>query len=72
MVLLTNGDSWTRGDYPAQTLNSKSTKSLDWYDVPNLSFEDGRFEHQLWTRYEFYESELWPKVLGRKLPLFDL
>ena len=72
MVLLTNGDSWTRGDYPAQTLNSKSTKSLDWYDVPNLSFEDGRFEHQSWTRYEFYESELWPKVLGRKLKMETL
>ena len=73
MVLLTNGDSWTRGDFPAQTLNSKATKSLDWYDVPNfLGSTDMSNGHNIRTRYEFYDSDLWPKVLGRKLKMETL
>ena len=31
MILLTNGDSWTQGDSPAQTPNWEATKTLDWY-----------------------------------------
>jgi len=73
MVLLTNGDSWTQGDSPAQTLNSKATKSLDWYDVPNfLGSTDMGEGHNIRTRYEFYDSEVWPKVLGRKLKMETL
>ena len=33
MILLTNGDSWTQGDSPSQTINWNATKSLDWYDI---------------------------------------
>ena len=33
MILLTNGDSWTQGDSPAQTLNWEAKKTLDWYDI---------------------------------------
>ena len=29
MILLTNGDSWTQGDSPAQTINWEATKTLD-------------------------------------------
>ena len=72
MVLLTNGDSWTRGDYPAQSITSKTTKSLDWYDIPNLTLTDMRREHSHKTRYEFYDSDVWPKVLGRKLKMETL
>ena len=28
MILLTNGDSWTQGDSPAQTLNWKAKKNF--------------------------------------------
>ncbi len=66
MILLTNGDSWTQGDSPAQTLNWNVTKSLDWYDIipnfgNNFSICDDR------VTYKFYESDVWPKVLGKKL-----
>ena len=47
MILLTNGDSWTQGDSPAQTPNWESKKSLDWYDIiPNFgsSIGDGEFQ----------------------------
>ena len=73
MVLLTNGDSWTQGDSPSQTLNWKATKSLNWYDiVPNFG---NKFDPQSIPvkesdkniLYKFYDSEVWPKVLGRKL-----
>ncbi len=73
MVLLTNGDSWTQGDSPAQTLNWNATKSLDWYDIiPNFG---NKFEpHSIPVKesdknilYKFYESEVWPKILGKKL-----
>ena len=33
MILLTNGDSWTQGDSPAQDVNWEAKKSLDWYDI---------------------------------------
>lgn len=77
MILLTNGDSWTQGDSPSQTLNWNATKTLDWYDiVPHfgnaLMSPDNRiFKSEKNTRisYKFYDSEVWPKVLGRKLGL---
>ena len=65
-VLLTNGDSWTQGDSPAQIKYSETTKSLDWYDIiPNFGYPAGR--HSKKVVYKFYGSEVWPKVLGRKL-----
>ena len=65
-VLLTNGDSWTQGDSPAQIKYSETTKSLDWYDIiPNFGYPAGR--HSKKIVYKFYGSEVWPKVLGRKL-----
>lgn len=73
MVLLTNGDSWTQGDSPSQTLNWKATKSLNWYDIvpnfgniftpiPNPPKAD---DNNL--LYKFYDSDIWPKILGRGL-----
>jgi len=73
MILLTNGDSWTQGDSPAQTLNWNATKSLDWYDIiPNFG---NKFDpHSIPVKesdknilYKFYDSEVWPKILGRGL-----
>jgi len=76
MILLTNGDSWTQGDSPSQTLNWKASKTEDWYDVvpmfgdPNSgnSNERNNLDRES-TRidYKFYESDIWPKVLGRNL-----
>ena len=73
MILLTNGDSWTQGDFPAQDLNWEATKTLDWYDiVPNFG---NKFSPK-YTKppkgvknilYKFYDSPVWPKVLGEKL-----
>ena len=75
MILLTNGDSWTQGDSPAQTLNWEAKKTLDWYDIvpffgnfyTHSSY--GKIDPQESTRvlYKFYDSNVWPKVLGRKL-----
>jgi len=76
MILVTNGDSWTQGDKPASTANWDATKSLDWYNIP---FHFGSAEeipeyghkdypHSAWSStYKFYDSDVWPKVLGRKL-----
>lgn len=72
MILFTNGDSWTQGDSPAQTLNWEAKKTLDWYDIipnfgnlykfyPKLTYKDTR------ELYKFYDSDVWPKVLGKKL-----
>ena len=37
MILLTNGDSWTQGDSPAQDLNWEAKPNLDWYNImPNF------------------------------------
>ena len=65
-ILLCNGDSWTQGDSPAQEINWEAEKSLDWYDIiPNFG------EQNIHTRqtilYKFYDSQVWPKVLGEKL-----
>ena len=74
MILLANGDSWTQGDNPSQTFNWNATKSLDWYDIvpgfgrqflPHYTFE--RFDTRI--DYKFYDSDVWPKVLGSNLKL---
>jgi hypothetical protein len=66
MILLTNGDSWTQGDSPAQTLNWKAKKTLDWYDIiPNFGRVNVKTQKDKW--YKFYDSQVWPKVLGEKL-----
>ena len=57
MILLTNGDSWTQGDSPAQDLNWKATKSLDWYDIVHVLEKDDRFRE--------IESEVLRKDLFR-------
>lgn len=68
MILVCNGDSWTQGDSPAQTINWEAEKSLHWYNItpdfaePNLPCDER-------ILYKFYNSEVWPKVLGRKLDL---
>ena len=73
MILLTNGDSWTQGDYPSQDLNWEATKTLDWYDiVPNFGNKFSPTESkppkgERNTLYKFYGSDVWPKVLGKKL-----
>lgn len=65
MILLCNGDSWTQGDSPAQTINWEATKTEDWYDiVPNFGYTNEHAKHIL---YKFYDSNVWPKVLGKKL-----
>lgn len=66
MVLLTNGDSWTQGDSPAQQLNWHAEKTLDWYDIiPD--FGNPYVPCSKSILYKFYDSEIWPKVLGRNL-----
>ena len=53
MILLTNGDSWTQGDSPAQTLNWKAKKTLDWYDIiPNFGRVNVNTQKDKW--YKFY------------------
>lgn len=68
MVLITSGDSWTQGDSPANTPNWEAKKNLDWYDIP-LDFGDPYWGQNLAERisYKFYDSDVWPKVLGRLL-----
>jgi hypothetical protein len=66
MILLTNGDSWTQGDYPAQEYNWKAEKTLDWYDIVPHFGDDLNPQSQR-ILYKFYDSDVWPKVLGRKL-----
>ena len=63
MILLCNGDSWTQGDSPAQQINWKAEPNLDWYNiVPDF----GEFSNPCEDRilYKFYDSDVWPKVLG--------
>jgi len=76
MVLLTNGDSWTQGDSPSQTINWNATKSLDWYDIiPNFGNNFNRIDpmkdivgdDDRNMLYKFYDSDVWPKALGKKL-----
>ena len=73
MRLFANGDSWTQGDSPAQTLNWEAKKTLQWYDiVPNFGNlfkyvdEEGTPIITDNTRilYKFYDSPVWPKKLG--------
>jgi len=66
MILLTNGDSWTQGDSPAQDVNWKAKKSLDWYDIiPHFGSSANPTDSKI--QYKFYDSDVWPKVLGKSL-----
>ena len=67
MILLCNGDSWTQGDNPAQTVNWDSNESLDWYNIPN-NFGSYHLPTKS-VQLKFYDSEVWPKVLGRNLKI---
>lgn len=75
MVLFTNGDSWTQGDHPAQDINWEAKKTLNWYDiVPYFGqlykyYDNNRVIPTQETRilYKFYDSPVWPKVLGDQL-----
>jgi len=65
MILFCNGDSWTQGDRPAQKVNWNATNNLSWYDIPKYFGDYHKFTKS--TVYKFYDSELWPKTLGRNL-----
>ena len=66
MILLCNGDSWTQGDSPAQDLNWEAKPNLDWYNIiPN--FGEPTIPCNDRITYKFYDSDVWPKVLGEKL-----
>ena len=76
MILLTNGDSWTQGDSPAQQANWHAKKSMDWYDiVPHFGnlykhldpFGNPLVHNNTRVLYKFYDSQVWPKKLGRLL-----
>lgn len=71
MILLTVGDSWTQGDSPAQNINWEAKQNLDWYHIPphfGLSYVNEKtFDKKILNK--FYESEVWPKTLGRNLGL---
>ena len=63
MILLTNGDSWTQGDSPAQDVNWKAKKSLDWYDIiPHFGSSANPTDSKI--QYKFYDSDVWPKGIG--------
>ena len=66
MILLTNGDSWTQGDAPAQDINWEAKPNLDWYNIiPDFGEPSSPTDDKI--RYKFYDSDVWPKVLGKKL-----
>ena len=66
MILLCNGDSWTQGDSPAQTFNWEAKPNLDWYDIiPNFGEPTCPTDDRI--TYKFYDSDVWPKVLGNEL-----
>ena len=68
MILLCNGDSWTQGDSPAQKYDWESRPNLDWYNIiPDFGEPTCPTDDKL--TYKFYDSEVWPKVLGKKLGL---
>ena len=68
MILLCNGDSWTQGDSPAQKYNWESRPNLDWYNIiPDFGEPTCPTDDKL--TYKFYDSDVWPKVLGKKLGL---
>jgi hypothetical protein len=67
MVLLTIGDSWTQGDSPSQQINWEAKQNLDWYHIPpsfSLRYAPPVSDKIL---NKFYDSEVWPKTLGRNL-----
>tara|TARA_E500000318_G_scaffold111983_1_gene133101 strand:- start:2658 stop:3410 length:753 start_codon:yes stop_codon:yes gene_type:complete len=65
MILVCNGDSWTQGDNPAQDINWNAKKNLDWYSIPkNFGWEEGNIADRI--LYKFYDSNVWPKLLGKK------
>lgn len=68
-VLLTNGDSWTQGDSPAQQINWNAKMNLGWYNiVPKFGRgNDFSVPKDSPAMQKFYDSEVWPKVLGRLL-----
>jgi len=66
MILLCNGDSWTQGDSPAQDINWEAKQNLDWYDIiPSFGEPTCKVDDKI--RYKFYDSEVWPRVLGKEL-----
>jgi len=66
MILLTTGDSWTQGDSPAQNINWEATKNIDWYNiVPNFGEPTIPCDDRI--LYKFYDSDVWPKALGKEL-----
>jgi len=66
MILLCNGDSWTQGDSPAQQINWKAKPNLDWYNIiPDFGEPSSPTDNRI--TYKFYDSDVWPKVLGNKL-----
>ncbi len=68
MILLCNGDSWTQGDSPSQDINWEAKPNLDWYNIPpNFGdiIDGGDCSDRI--KYKFYDSDVWPKVLGKKL-----
>ena len=65
MILLCNGDSWTQGDSPAQTPNWKAKPNLDWYNIiPDFGELCNSYSDRV--LYKFYDSNVWPKVLGKE------
>jgi len=66
MTLLCIGDSWTQGDNPSQKLNWDAKPNIPWYHiVPN--FGEPNYPVDDRVLYKFYDSEVWPKTLGRIL-----
>ena len=68
MVILCNGDSWTQGDFPAQQFNwnVKESETFDDYQILK-DFSDPYTQHNRRSTYKFYNSPVWPKVLGKSL-----
>ena len=65
MILLCNGDSWAQGDSPASTPNWNAKPNLDWYNIiPD--FGELCNSHSDRVLYKFYDSNVWPKVLGKE------
>lgn len=66
MTLLCTGDSWTQGDSPAQQINWEAIPNLDWYHI-TPDFGDRNYPADDRVLYKFYDSEVWPKTVGRHL-----
>lgn len=70
MVIICNGDSWTQGDNPAQRINwdvKDSELSNDYQIMDN--FSDPYMKHDSRATHKFYNSPVWPKVLGTSLEI---